>query len=462
MKSIRKISVSRSILLIFLAGSLSVGPMPARAQPAPLLRVSENGRYLEREDGTPFFYLGDTGWDLFGALDREETVRYLSDRADKGFTVIQAVVLFRNLSLPNAYGEVPLTDNDPGRPNEAFFRHVDFVVDRAGELGLYIGLLPAWGSFWAGEDAVFTPENALTYGEYLGKRYTGKPVIWILGGDENISSRRQHEIIEAMAMGVRKGDGGEHLITFHPRGPGLSSDYLHNEEWLDFNMYQSSHAAHDHDNGLYAQHDYALVPAKPTLDGEPRYETIRTGFYFQGFNRLDIFDDYDCRQAAYWSLLGGACGHTYGHNSIFQFWEEGKEPFFGAAVPWQEALDHPGAFQMGILKELVTSLQWEKLAPAQEIILGGPAEGGAKIRAAAAGDGSFALVYSPYGEQFTIDKGFLTPGIASESWFDPRYGITYRIHASHTRGIQTYTPPTSGRGNDWLLILRLEPAGSRQ
>jgi len=76
------------------------------------------------------------------------------------------------------------------------------------------------------------------------------------------------------------------------------------------------------------------------------------------------------------------------------------------------------------------------------------------VRAAAARDGSFAFIYSPRGEQFTVDKSFLTGEVVSESWFDPRYGITYRIHASHTKGIQTYTPPTSGRGNDWLLILQ--------
>jgi len=438
-------------IMILLAGLLLAFSGQIQAQ---TLKVSDNGRYLVREDGRPFFYLGDTGWDLFKSLDREETVHYLTNRAEKGFTVIQAVITFGNLSQPNAYGETPLEGRDPARPNEAYFKHVDFVVDKAEELGLFIGMLPTWGNYWSGPDPVFTPENAKIYGEFLGKRYAGKPIIWILGGDENINNRRQHEIIEAMAMGLRKGDGGEHLITYHPRGPGLSSVYLHQEEWLDFNMYQSSHAAHDHDNGLFAEHDYVLTPVKPTLDGEPRYENINVSFYFQGYNRLDIFDDYDCRQAAYWSLLAGACGHTYGHNSIFQFWEEDKEPQFGAAVPWYRAMDHPGAFQMGILKQLLTSMPWQKLAPAQEIILSGPREGGAKIRAAAARDGSFAFIYSPRGEQFTIDKSFLTGEVVSESWFDPRYGITHRMHASHTKGIQTYTPPTSGRGNDWLLILQ--------
>lgn len=438
-------------LMILLAGLLLALSVHMQAQ---ALKVSDNGRYLVREDGRPFFYLGDTAWDLFKSLDREETVHYLTNRTEKGFTVIQAVVLFGDLSRPNAYGNTPLEGNDPTRPNEAYFEHIDYVVDKAEELGLFIGMLPTWGNFWSRQNPLFTPENAKIYGEFLGNRYAGKPIIWILGGDENIRNPEQHEIIESMAMGLKKGDGGEHLITYHPRGPGLSSETLHQEEWLDFNMYQSSHAAHDHDNGLFAERDYSLTPAKPTLDGEPRYENINVSFYFEGYNRLDLFDDYDSRQAAYWSLLAGACGHTYGHCSIFQFWDEGDVAQLGAAVPWYSAMDHPGAFQMGILKKLFISKPWHKLIPAQEIIMSGPREGGAKIRAAAARDGSFAFIYSPRGAQFTLDKSFLTGEVVSESWFDPRYGITYRIHASHTKGIQTYTPPTSGRGNDWLLILQ--------
>jgi hypothetical protein len=60
---------------------------------APRLKVSENKRFLVREDGSPFFYLGDTAWELFHRLKREEAGRYLEDRARKGFTVIHAVTL---------------------------------------------------------------------------------------------------------------------------------------------------------------------------------------------------------------------------------------------------------------------------------------------------------------------------------------------------------------------------------
>ena len=111
------------------------------------LQVSSNKRFLQTSDGKPFFWLGDTAWELFHRLDREEAEKYLKNRADNGFTVIQAVALAEldGLHEPNPYGEIPLENDDPAKPREAYFQHVDFIIQKAEQLGLYIGLLPTWG-----------------------------------------------------------------------------------------------------------------------------------------------------------------------------------------------------------------------------------------------------------------------------------------------------------------------------
>jgi hypothetical protein len=437
---------------------------------APKLKVTENRRYLQYENGKPFFYLGDTAWELFHRLNREEATQYLTNRAQKGFTVIQAVVLAQlgGLTVPNPYGDLPLIAGDPARPNEAYFRHVDFIVNKTEELGMFVGMLPTWGSHWALGKAAFNPTNARQYGRFLGARYKDKAIIWILGGDRSIANDEERAIIDAMAAGLTEGDGGAHLKTFHPVGPGLSSIKLHDAHWLDFNMFQSSHAARDHDNGLYVERDYALKPAKPTLDGEPRYEGIPVGFYNRGASGMERFDDYDARQAAYWPLLAGACGHTYGNNNIWQMYkpgvagegDAGRRDLFGgpggvigANIPWYEALDHPGAFQMRHARRLFESLPFTKLVPDQQIILNGPTTGGAKIRAARADDGSFAIIYSPRGESFTLDKNVIKAERQNQYWYDPRYGVSYLFKEQDSWGIQTFTPPTSGRGNDWVLVL---------
>ena len=166
----------------------------ASAGPLPRLRVSDNHHFLVKEDGSPFFWLGDTAWELFHRLTREDAERYLQNRAKLRFTVVQAVVLaeFDGLGTANAYGDRPLADNDPTKPNEAYFRHVDWILARANALGLYIGMLPTWGDKWNKKwgqgPEIFTPENAEAYGEWLGRRYKDAGLVWILGGDRPVET----------------------------------------------------------------------------------------------------------------------------------------------------------------------------------------------------------------------------------------------------------------------------------
>ena len=420
------------------------------------LQVAANGRSLADSTGAPFFYLGDTAWELFHRLNREEADRYLGNRAAKGFTVIQAVALAEadGLEQPNPYGHLPLIDRDPTRPDDRYFKHVDDIVRRAAELGLFIGLLPTWGRYWD----IFSPETARQYGRFLGQRYRDDPVIWILGGDRTIECDEQRTMLDAMAEGLGEGDGGAHLKTFHPLGPGQSSLQLHDASWLDFNMSQSSHAARDHDCGLFIDHDVALQPTKPALDGEPRYEGITVGFYWRDWNRHDRFDDYDVRQAAWWNVMAGACGHTYGNNNVWQMWQPGRKARIGANVPWYEALDHPGAFQMGHLRKLLESRPFDKLTPGDGFIVDAPRHGGAKVRGIAASDGSYAYVYTPRGEPFTVDKQVISGSRVNEIWYDPRYGTSALLHTSDRWGYQTFVPPTRGRGNDWVLVLEAADA----
>ena len=113
------------------------------------LKIHENKRYIVKEDGSQFFYMGDTAWELFHRLNREETAYYLKNRAEKKFNVVQAVLLaeFEGLNMPNAYGRRPLLKNpngryDPAMPDETgeypYWKHVDHVVEQAASFGLYI------------------------------------------------------------------------------------------------------------------------------------------------------------------------------------------------------------------------------------------------------------------------------------------------------------------------------------
>ena len=147
------------------------------------LKVSLNKRYLVNQDGKPFFYLGDTAWTLLKRLNREEVEDYFKNRVAKGFTVIQAYVL-RGLEVPNLYGDLTLVDRDPAKPNEAFFKNVDYVVNKANERGLVMSLVVTYGEHVRQvrtKEQVFNTANAFAYGKFLASRYKNNCVIWLLG-----------------------------------------------------------------------------------------------------------------------------------------------------------------------------------------------------------------------------------------------------------------------------------------
>ncbi|MBP8303295.1 MAG: glycoside hydrolase family 140 protein [Phycisphaerae bacterium] len=435
--------------------------------PPQRLRVSDNRRFLVREDGTPFFYLGDTAWELFHRLNREEADQYLADRAGKGFTVIQAVAVaeLRGHIDPNPYGHVPFIDQDPARPcvsegpADDYWDHVDHVVDKAGSLGLLIGFLPTWGSYW--HDTVkdggplFTESNAETYGRWLGQRYKDRAVIWILGGDRPVEDDRQRAVIRSMARGLHEGDEGQHLMTFHPPGGQGSATWFHQDDWLDFNMRQNGHVA---EYGRYAatRADYDRMPIKPVLDGEPLYEDHPVSF-----NAKDQGHSIaaDVRRPLYWDLFGGACGHTYGHHSVWQMAQPGRPPVNGPLMPWSEALDQPGAGQMQHGRRLMESRPFLTRVPDDSVLV--PAEvptsvpGAGRYRFVATRDagGSYAMVYAPTGRPFRVRMDKVNGPKVRAWWYNPRNGLASLIGEFPNQGERAFSPPDSGEHLDWVLVL---------
>ncbi len=421
--------------------------------------ISDNRRFLIREDGKPFFYMGDTAWELFHRLDREEAELYLKDRASKGFTVIQAVALAEldGLNTPNPYGHKPLIDNDPTKPNEDYWKHVDFIVETANRLGLFIGMLPTWGDKWHPKwgvgPRIFNPENARQYGAWIAQRYRQRDIIWILGGDRCPETDEHYAIIRAMAQGIRSQVGRTQLMTYHPWGGRSSSHFFHNDDWLDFNMLQSGHGF-NHDNWRRIASDYARTPVKPCMDGEPGYEDIPPYVPSSGFDpnhgRLQA---YDVRKYAYWALFAGAHGHTYGCNNIWQMWAPGREPVIHARQPWYESIKLPGSTQVPYARRLLLSRPFLNRIPDQSILACEAGEGSEHIAATRASDGSYAMVYIPRVKQVQVHMDKIAGRQAVAWWFDPRTGKAQRIGTFATRGVQEFSPPPATDGGDWVLVL---------
>ena len=427
------------------------------------LHVAANRLTLENGD-RPFFWLGDTAWLLFTQLDLPQSERYLRNRRDKHFNVIQAT-LVHFIPGPDKPDSL-LAGFNFSRPEqqEAYWRHVDQVVGLAETHGLYTALLPCWGSMV--KNGLLNQDNVQIYADFLANRYGRRPnIIWVTGGD--VRGDDGYDVW--MQLGARlKARCPDKLVTFHPFGRTTSSLWFAEADWLDFHMFQSGHRRYDQvslgawddndvkegrfgeDNWRYVLRDHAAAILRPTLDAEPSYEQIPQGLHDA---REPFWQDHDVRRYAYWSVLAGACGHTYGHSAIMQFYRGSGKGAYGVKSPWQEAMHDPGSGQMGHLHQLMTSLDFASGRPADELLA--QEQGRQYDRVAVFAGTGFVLVYRYNGEPFRLDLSALGWPLADASWFDPAAGVFSFLYRYDQPGQIRFTPPVKPAGhNDWVLLLR--------
>lgn len=440
------------LLMVFTASAGDErGPNATKSVKDMRLKVSSNGRYYVDQDGKPFLYLADTCWLLFQRPNHDEVDEYLKNRAGKGFTAIQAYVI-RGLGQrhpdgnSSLLGESPFIDRDPTKPNEAFFKNVDYVVNRANELGLVMGLVTA-KSWHVGNhpESVFDEKNAYTFGKFLGERYKNNAVVWYPGGDSVPGSGQA--VWVAMAKGLKDGSGGSQLVSYHGSGQTTSATWFHNAAWLDFNTIQSGHNF-DSDSYKFVSADYARSPAKPTVDMEPAYENHPTG---AGKPRVDA---HKVRTQAYIAMLAGAAGHAYGSLDLFWFYKPSDGPFPKDGFrDWRTAMNYPAAGQMGLMRRLFEQRPWYKLMPDQSVLASDAGDGPFRLVAARAEDGSFAMVYSPRGQAVQVHLDKLKGPHAKARWYDPRDGKWSDAGEFGATGTRDFTPPSRGQNDDWVLVL---------
>lgn len=425
----------------------------------PPLLVSDNGHLLqqrfETKEAVPFFWLGDTAWELFEGLNRKEAVQYLNDRQKKQFNVIQAHLLPWELKDLNALGERVFIDDDFDRPNPKYWQHVDYIMQQASARGFYLAVLPAWCKTYIEPNNAplhDNPEKAYRYGRFLGIRYkTYKNLIWVLGGD-NLPSNES--VYRELARGLTETYAGSNrqkiMMTYHPPGgtwrpPATSSgEFFHHQDWLDFNMIQSGHAV-ENANYLRITQDYNRLPAKPTLDAEPCYEQHPVKHDFKNGH----FSPWHLRRRAYWSVLAGACGFTYGGNGIWQMDKPGRISLKTHFKDyWYDALKYQGAGQMQYVKQLAGKYQFENWIPDSTLISGSIGKVDDRIQSIRTADRSGYIHYVTNGRDITIKP--LPDGKWKYHWFDPRSG---KIRKAQKAAHETFSPPSSGPDCDWVLII---------
>lgn len=464
MKAIGKRIILSACIALGLAGTAFAGnPLP---WDNGKLMVSENHRYLQFENGKPFFWLGDTGWLLPERLDRNEVEYYLKKCRHAGYNVVQVQVL-DGVPAYNIYGQESnpagwdMSKADPDGVY-SYWDHLDYIINTAKENGIYIGLVAIWGSQI--QNGNINAEQAKAYGEFLANRYKNKKnIIWIMGGD--IKGDIHPEVWNALATAIKSIDHN-HLMTYHPRGRYTSAKWWSKAPWIDFHTFQSGHRKYgqrmgnadypipdstEEDNWMYVDSTWAYTPMKPVLDDEPSYEDIPKGLHDPNEQR---WLDYDARRYAYWSVFAGSCGHTYGHNAIMQMLKPGYPTSYGSdgtEKPWYVALNDPGYSQMQYVKDLILSFPYFERVPDQTIIAG---KNGTKYNRLIATRGKdYLLVYDYNSNPMKIDLRKVSGKKKNVWWMNAADGSLSFIGTFDNKVTDFDAPSNSdGKIHDGVLI----------
>ncbi len=149
---------NKNLVLLFLLLMVEGGLLSAAAQSKSSvykpwshgqLKVSKENRYLMNADGTPFFWLGDTGWLLPEKLNRDEAAYYLEHCRQAGFNVVQ-VQTINGVPAMNFYGQYSMIDgfnfkNIDRKGVYGYWDHMDYIIQKAEQNGIYIAMVCIWG-----------------------------------------------------------------------------------------------------------------------------------------------------------------------------------------------------------------------------------------------------------------------------------------------------------------------------
>jgi len=460
------------------------------------LKVSKNKRNLVTENDERFIWLADTNWTMPQRIKFDDIEYLMKKRKSQGFTVLQIVALDpeQDREIRNPLGEKALLNDDLNTPNENYFKYLDWIIDKAEEYGLYILLLPTWGELvvghnWMGEtsEKIVNESNSYQYGQWIGNRYKDRNnIIWCLGGDRMPFHLDEdyRTVWRLMAEGLAKGLLGKDLkynenkeewekilLTYHAcheseTGKCSTMSYWTDEEkWISFITIQSGHGLTPKNYELIEK-EYKRLNTMPVFDGEPAYEKMPTSWpVIKGFH-----DDWIVRKRAYWSLFAGSFGHTYGHGSIWCSISEREKDGF-RPYSWIESLDHPGAWQIKILRDFMEAVNLNNCIPSQEILL----EQSKKeidvldehIQACSEINGAFSCVYFPSGGEDTISLKHLKAETIQIWWFNPKDGKFYsqnneiteksasKLNKQNNDSLKI-TTPTKGEREDWICIVKNE------
>jgi hypothetical protein len=445
--------ISQAIALLLVAASFScvndditeAVPNQETSVPSPnsespsnttdIFPLSVKAGKLTASSGQPFLIIGDSPWSLIVGPNKDGIDKYLENRKQKGVNALLVNLIEHYWNGPaDASGNLPfLTAGDFSTPNPDYFDNADYVIEKAGEMGMEVFLFPAYLGYDDGgshEEGWYTEvndngsPNMYQYGKYLGQRYKNfENIIWVMGGD--CAPGNAMDEIREMVRGIEEASGPQ-IFTVHNGRYQSGLTAYPGENWIDL-------------NSTYASESTTASYLKPDFQRSYPFYYIEGTYENLGATPAQL------RGQMYLPVLMGANGTFFGNYPLFNF----NSGWDNSAV-----LESQGAKDLQRSGEFFKSREWNKLVPDlnHTLLTNGYGDLNSSSYGAAAitRDGSSAIMYVPDNRELTVNLTLISGNQTHVWWYQPSTGKVTDMKLISDSPSQSFIPPSSG---DWLLVL---------
>ena len=352
------------------------------------------------QDGTPFFWKGETSWRLYTHLLPFEGrfKEYINLRKSQGYNAVQSIVVsyingdeFWANEGGTAF-ELYTGGKNYDKLNPQYYQWIDRKIKYMNDLDM----VPVIFFSWAQEFLKFSTEQYKRFEKYLVSRWAAYNVVWCICGEYNETygdGGITWEVWKDHGKFVYDSDPYKHIITFHPSGRGSCAEFgMYN--WLGCVMHQTGINPH---NSILTDRIFN----KPVVNGEYAY--------------ADWNEYGELRQGA-WEIFTAGGFSTAGFFHTFAPDKGGWDP--DANI--QEQMEYVYYI------DFVEQLEWWKLQPHDELVDNG---------FCAADPGKEYVIYSIAGGTINVDLTSVS-GMIRYQWLNPITGEyrdrkSTRLNSSH-------------------------------
>ncbi|MBP8259692.1 MAG: DUF4038 domain-containing protein [Verrucomicrobia bacterium] len=337
---------------------------PGRLEP-----MARFPHHFSRQDGAPFWFLGDTAWALFTDSqsehhDRAAAFRYLEARARQGFNVVHSMLL-SEAGWGNAGGP-PFLDLGAEQINPAYWQEVDLRIAEANRQGIVCGLALAWGDKRKVEPFAWrrfpSVEARHRYARYIAARYSALDVYFIVSGEWHAEIRTRPSTEDALrqefvALGntIRAADPHGRMAAIHPMTSHGSVREFNPAPWMAFGDYQQNY------RDLHARALLSRSYRKPVVNSE--YGYFLRDQDGDGVPDKDNSTSIESMRHATWDIVMAGGYPITGFGTTYFGGNRDPGPF-----DLEAEKNRPWELQIGLVKRLFTTFDWWKLEPQDDAL----------------------------------------------------------------------------------------------